>query len=100
MPLHLLKKAKKTLLIAAVFIVSISAIKHLTTEKNPFITADIHHQLGNQCFEIAAALALAWDNGAEPLFPDLINKTDDNIPTNREQIFWRLNADALPREIA
>jgi len=37
----------------------------------PFVIGRLLGQLGNQMFEIATASAVAWDNGAEPFFPDL-----------------------------
>jgi hypothetical protein len=36
-----------------------------------FVTARIYGQMGNNLFQIAAASALAWDNGAEACFPEL-----------------------------
>lgn len=41
-------------------------------EKRPYITGAVLGGLGNQMFEIATTCALAWDNEAEPYFPDLI----------------------------
>jgi FkbM family methyltransferase len=37
----------------------------------PYVSARIYGRLGNNLFQIAAASAAAWDNGAEPVFPDL-----------------------------
>jgi hypothetical protein len=70
-----------------------------TTENplyKPFISCSLFGQLGNQLFEIATTLAMAWDNDYEAFFPDL-NRSELNIPMNRERIFFRLNNSPLPR---
>ena len=56
-----------------------------------YVVGEIMGQLGNQLFIIAATVSLALDHGAEPLFPDLAQKTTENIPLNREKIFSHLN---------
>lgn len=38
----------------------------------PYVIGSTLGGLGNQMFEVATTCALAWDNGAEPYFPDLI----------------------------
>lgn len=38
----------------------------------PFVIGRLLGQLGNQMFEVATASAVAWDNGAEAYFPDLV----------------------------
>src|SRR5579862_6430206 len=67
-------------------------------KKKPFVTCNLHGQLGNQLYEIATTLAYAWDHVAIPMFPEL-KKSNFNIPINRERIFFRLNASSLPRPI-
>lgn len=62
----------------------------------PYVSGRLWGQLGNQLFIISNALALAWDNDATPVFPDLSSDKSRNIPLNREKIFFRLNAD-LPQ---
>lgn len=52
-----------------------------------FVVGNITGQLGNQLFIIAATVSLALDNGADPLFPDLMNRCADNTQLNREKIF-------------
>lgn len=37
----------------------------------PYLSAHMLGRLGNNMFQIAAASAAAWDNGAEPVFPEL-----------------------------
>ena len=44
----------------------------VNAEEKPFVIGSILGGLGNQMFEVAATCALAWDNGAEPYFPDFI----------------------------
>jgi hypothetical protein len=39
-------------------------------EGKPFVIARLIGQLGNNFFQVATACALAWDNNAEPCFPD------------------------------
>ncbi len=60
-------------------------------EEKPFVIGDLHGQLGNQCFEVAATLSHAWDHDAEALFPDLIHKKTEGVPSNRDNVFWRLS---------
>jgi hypothetical protein len=44
----------------------------LSAEDKRYVTGSILGGLGNQMFEVATTCALAWDNGAEPYFPDFI----------------------------
>jgi hypothetical protein len=62
-------------------------------ELRPFVMSDIHFQLGNQMFEIAAALSLAWDHDADAYFPGLREVGWWNVGINREKVFFRLNAE-------
>lgn len=64
--------------------------------ESSYVSCELKGQLGNQLFEIAAALAYAWDYDLEPIFPEL-NKGEWNIYYNRDSIFFRLNASPLPR---
>lgn len=45
-------------------------------QEKPYVIGKLLGQLGNKFFEIAAASAVAWDNGAEAYFPDLGIDTD------------------------
>jgi hypothetical protein len=58
----------------------------------PFVTANLEGQLGNQMFQIAAAVSLAMDHNADAVFPDLVEKSNYGIPTNYKHVFFRLNA--------
>lgn len=48
------------------------AFSSVKAEDKPYIVGSILGGLGNQMFEVATTCALAWDNGAEPYFPDYI----------------------------
>lgn len=65
----------------------------------PFVVGTLYGQLGNQCFQIAATLSLAWDQGATPYFPDLKNKHSFGIPTNYDKVFWRIKSQEAPSHI-
>jgi len=68
-------------------------------EAKPFVEGSLKGQLGNQMFEIATALSLAWDHDAEAYFPDLKASDKFNISNNYEKVFFRINAAPAPREI-
>lgn len=42
------------------------------SEERPYVVGSILGGLGNQMFQVATTCAVAWDNGADPYFPDLI----------------------------
>jgi Glycosyl transferase family 11 len=52
-----------------------------------------HHggQLGNQLFQIAAALSLAIDHDAEAVFPEYGQSKRAGIPVNREKVYSKIN---------
>jgi hypothetical protein len=91
----LLRFAKK--MIFFLFISSFSHFLCLGAEQKPFVIGRLSCQLGNNCFQIAAACAHAWDHGAEPYFPDLLMRKQDGMPVNYEHIFFRFNAQ-MPEE--
>lgn len=68
-----------------------------TEEAPPYATCWIAGQLGNQMCQVATTLVYAWDNGLDPLFPQL-QKTTLNTSFNRDNFFFRLNSSPLPRE--
>lgn len=53
-------------------------------------------RLGNQFFEVAAALSLAIDHNVEAYFPDFKSKKGDGIPLYAETVFFRLNQNNPP----
>lgn len=65
--------------------------------ERPFVTCKIYGQLGNQLFQIAAALGFAWDYGVDAFFPALHNP-QWNISYNRERLFFRVDSSFLPRQ--
>lgn len=65
--------------VLVIFLLSAKFLHSASEEKNqelsslqqqPYIIGSILGQLGNQMFEVATTCAVAWDNGAEPYFPD------------------------------
>lgn len=61
-----------------------------------YVTAKIDvGQLGNQCFQIAAAVSLALDHGTDVCFPELRTSPNNGIPDNYAHVFWRLNGEPL-----
>ncbi|OGN63697.1 MAG: hypothetical protein A3E26_02445 [Chlamydiae bacterium RIFCSPHIGHO2_12_FULL_49_32] len=81
------------LLLSVLFLLSCSV-----AQTSPVIVGELEGQLGNQCFQIAAALSLAWDHDACSLFPDLAHKPSYGIPTNYRKVFWRLPVQEYGRE--
>lgn len=68
-------------------------------DPKPFVIGKLKGQLGNQMFEIAAALSLAQDNGAEAYFPDLSEQDNFNIPNNAKKIFYKLRSSRPEGEV-
>jgi hypothetical protein len=66
---------------------------HVLSKYEEFIEGTLEGQLGNQFFEIAAATALALENNATAIFPQLKNKTRDGTKTNYDYVFFRVNAE-------
>ena len=64
--------------------------------EQPFIVGKLSCQLGNQMFQIAAIQSLAWDHGAEALFPQLSTEEGFGIPLNYRYVFWKCNARQPP----
>lgn len=48
-------------------------------------------RLGNQMFQVAAALSLGWEKDAQAIFPDFETKSADNIKENYELFFSFVN---------
>lgn len=55
-----------------------------------YVNMHLGGRLGNQMFQIAAALSLAEDCGAEAIFPDLATRNQEDIPLNRQFFFSSL----------
>jgi hypothetical protein len=59
-------------------------------KEKPYIYMHLGGRLGNQMFQIAAALSLAEDFGAEAIFPDLLHRTQEDIALNNRYFFSSL----------
>ncbi len=74
--------------------------------EEPFVIGTIFAELGNNLFQVATACAVAWDHGATPYFPEMVeNRVDhpfnpQNIPLNFEHIFFRCNKTKPEGEIS
>ncbi len=64
--------------------------KAITEKAIPFIEAQLRGQLAPNMFIVAAASALAWDQGAEACFPELKLRPQNHL----EHIFSRCNSSA------
>jgi Glycosyl transferase family 11 len=73
----------KILLIPFLFSLPLSA--------KPYVMGDLRCQLGNQLFQVAATCSIAWDNGARPIFPDLVELDEYDLPINHKKILFRLD---------
>lgn len=65
-------------------------------EEKPFVVGSLSCELGNNLFQVAATCAHAWDHGAEPLFPDLVNRVENGMPLNHAHVFFRCSS-RMPR---
>jgi hypothetical protein len=54
-------------------------------------------RLGNQMFQVAAALSLAEDFGAQAIFPDFVLRKEDDLSKNYQFFFNRLLTTQPPR---
>ncbi len=70
----------------------LSVILTFQIHAEEYISCKLWGQLGNQITLISTTLALAWENNAIAVFPDLDEVNEWNIPHNREHIFFRLNS--------
>ena len=59
----------------------------------PLVYGGIISRLGNQFFQVAAALSLGIDNQAPVYFPDFIERPERDIQYNGKKVFFRLNFD-------
>ena len=66
-------------------------------ESGPYVSAKLIGRLGNNLFQVAAASALAWDNGVEAVFPELSSSSPyesvfrrcDPGPVERAWVEWQ-----------
>ena len=73
------------------FFLGFLAVSGYATE---YVTCFFNGQLGNQMFQVAAAVAYALDHGSEAIFPKVCEARDAEI--NARYIFHRLNRTSLP----
>ncbi len=79
------------------FSIAEGALKPPLKAKDDFVEGTLFSgRLGNQFFEVAAALSLAMDHQVEAYFPDFKHKKGDNIPLYAETVFFRLNQNHPP----
>jgi len=83
----------KTIIRYFLFNMTVLMLHSPSLEAKPFVTADLRYELGNQMFQVAAAVAIALDNDYEAYFPDLDRCPWWGMPDNRDYVFWRLNAE-------
>ncbi len=61
--------------------------------EQPYILMHLGGRLGNQMFQVAAALSLAEDYGARVIIPDLECRTGEGIPLNRKIFFHSISSE-------
>lgn len=77
----------------ALFFLALLPFCTLAAKEKPFIIGELGCELGNNLFQVAAASALAWDNGAEAYFPDLLQSHIPNRNENYEHVLFRCEAE-------
>lgn len=79
------------------FLILLGLTSSVVAKEKPFVVGGILGQLGNRLFQVASTSALAWDHGAEPLFPDFepLRAQPDFL-----HIFFRCNTKAPWKPIA
>lgn len=79
------------------FASSLLLFSQIGAEEKPYVIGSILGGLGNQMFEVATTCALAWDNHAEPYFPDYIPL----LPHSKDfhHVLFRCNLHPPSREI-
>lgn len=82
------------------FIFCVFQLSFLVAWEKPYVIGRLDCQLGNNCFQIAAACAHAWKHNAHPCFPDLAELTTNNMPLNYENIFFRCDAKQPKKRIS
>lgn len=70
---------------------SLLEARHKIRPPAGYINMHLGGRLGNQMFQVAAALSLAKDTGALPVFPEFRTKTKEDVPLNRQIFFSSLN---------
>lgn len=73
------------------YVICVIPFVGLFAAEKDYLTSELRGRLGNQLFSVAAAISLGIDNNAKVCFPELVTGKKNDIPTNREKIFWRLD---------
>lgn len=80
---------------------SISVVRKKKSKKKisdkKYVTSRIHAQLGNQLFQVAAAIAYARDHGCEARFPELQESIRKD--PNYQFLFHRVDISPFPSEV-
>jgi hypothetical protein len=71
----------------------------LSSEEKPYVVGSIGFGLGNQLFQVATTCALAWDNEADPYFPDYVNYFP-HAESMYNHIFFRCAIDPPKKKIS
>ena len=90
---------KMTSIVLGILLCMISAVEC----SEPYVTAHLMGQLGNQMFIIAAATSLALDHGVQATFPELLDEGDEpvfKLPYNYKHLFYRCQTKTPSKEIA
>lgn len=66
-------------------------LSNLIFAKPDYVSCELMGELGNQMFQIAATLNVAYEMGARAVFPDLKKNPNYNIPLNYKFIFNKLD---------
>lgn len=77
---------KKNIICFFIYFIFISSINQAhPNEEKKTLSCRLEGGLGNQLFQIAATLASAWDNGYEPVFPELLESPSIFAP---RPVYW------------
>jgi len=84
----------------------IMAFSVLSADSNneEFVVGSIFAELGNNLFQVSTTLAIAWDYGAIPYFPELVDRLDNpynphNVPLNYEHILYHCDISKPPGDL-
>lgn len=73
-------------------------IRELSNLEKYYVNMHLGGRLGNQMFQIAAALSFAKDFGAVAVFPDLVYRVSEDLPKNYRYFFGALNVEKPRKE--
>lgn len=73
------------------FFLFLCLCSHVIAQERGYINMHLGGRLGNQMFQIAAALSLAEDHDAEAIFPDIIDRRVEDVHLNYKYFFPSLS---------